>query len=216
MEIIPSINCEDRACVESRLRALERLRPHPVWAQFDVADGKFTSHTTWNDPASLRELLRGAWLEALRVEAHLMVANPLDTIDAWVAGGASRIVVHAEALRENDAHALVEKSRGVEIGIAINPDTPVEVILPYLDYFKFVQVLAVHPGSAGQAFTRAVLEKIKFLKERAPDAILEVDGGVNPATAAECKEAGADIIVSAAHIFESASPQNAYDVLRSV
>ena len=153
----------------------------------------------------------------LHFEVHLMIEDPEKAVEHWFKAGAERVIVHLEAMR--DPHFVLEtakKSAG-EVMLAINPSTPVDALVPYLNPpaggFSGFQILAVSPGPSGQEFNENVLEKIKFLRERAPNAIIEVDGGINPETAKLAKEAGANILVSTSYIMDSPDPKGAYEEL---
>lgn len=208
MEVIPAINCLDSACVREKLSVVKSQLP-VQWLHFDVSDGKFTPVKTWNKPEELKL--------KIDVEIHLMVHQPVDYVDAWLKADAKRIIVHLEAImdKRDEFPRVLEKcsAANTELMLALNPGLPVEAVFPYLDSLLFVQFLAVKPGPSGQKFDERVLEKIKVLRERAPDIVIEVDGGINPETARKVKEAGADIVVSASYIFGSENPQKAYQKL---
>lgn len=225
MQIIPAINCENFECVREKLQKAEEFSD---WVQIDIADGKFTPHKTWNNPPELLDV-KGK-LSNVNLEIHLMVENPLDVIDDWIESGAKRIIVHHEAICKEAVHNenndetdiinfLLEKcaEKEVELGLAINPGTPVEKIIYHLDRVRFIQILAVDPGLAGQQFQATTLQKIKFLKENPYiEAIVEVDGGINLETAKLCKEVGADILVSASQIWNSEQPDIAFKELQNI
>ena len=238
MQIIPAINCENFECVKEKLqKAAEFFSDLPAgasqsrakegWAQIDIADGKFTPHKTWNNPKDLSNIKDQ--LSNINLEIHLMLENPLDAIDNWIKAEVKRIIVHYEAICEEAArnedndetdiiNFLLEKcsNQGVELGLAINPDTPVDKIIIHLDRVRFIQILAVNPGLAGQQFQAITLQKIKFLKELNDDysnVIIEVDGGINLEIAKMCKEAGADILISSSYIWGSENPKSVYKEL---
>ncbi|MEK7635692.1 MAG: hypothetical protein AAB405_01220 [Patescibacteria group bacterium] len=228
MQIIPAINCQNFDCVKEKLQKAEDFLPADGWVQIDIADGKFTTHKTWNNPKEL--LMVNDQLSGVNIEVHLMVENPLEVIDDWVKSGVKRIIIHHEAVCDEAAHSnnndetdiinfLLEKcvGYGVELGLAINPNKPVENIIRHLDRVRFIQLLAVNPGLAGQQFQATTLQKIKFLKENPyAEIIIEVDGGINLETAKLCKEAGADILASASHIWNSENQQAAFEELKNV
>jgi len=177
----------------------------------DVSDGVFTATPTWNNLEEFSFLT--SELPMLHFEVHLMVANPEQAIEKWLKGGAERVIVHLEAM--SNPHLILKKAKGAhgEVMLAINPGTSVEAFAPYFISFSGFQILAVPPGLSGQEFNESVLEKIKFLRERAPNAIIEVDGGINPETAKLAKEAGANILVSTSYIMDSPDPKGAYEKL---
>ncbi|PIY59277.1 hypothetical protein COY96_02690 [Candidatus Wolfebacteria bacterium CG_4_10_14_0_8_um_filter_37_11] len=229
MLIIPTINCGDFACVAEKLKkAGEFFSGLPAealtkegWVQIDIADGKFTSHSTWNQPKDLEKLKIENLKLKINPEVHLMVENPLAVIDDWIKAGAKRIIIHIETLelKSLKIEKLKNYASDCEIGLAINPETPIEDLIPFLsatiDSSKsFMQILAVNPGLSGQKFQPQVLDKIKFLKKNFPDVIIEVDGGINLETARLCQEAGADILAVGSYIWESEKPQKAYEDLQ--
>lgn len=225
MQIILSINCPDFKCVKEKLEQAARLCD---WVQLDIADGKFTKHQTWNNPVELQRFKIENPRLKFNIEMHLMIETPESHILNWVEAGAKRIIVHIEAVHEESLKEgksdssilryLLENPhyRWIEFGLALNPDTPIKSITPHLRNFKFVQILAVPPGKAGQEFDKHVLDKVRFLNKNHPDVKIEVDGGINPETAKLCKEAGADILAAASYVFDSADPQRAYKELENV
>lgn len=215
MEVIPVINCSDSKCV---LERLEKVREFDSdWVHIDIAGGKFAPVTTWNKPTELNSQLTTYNLQ-LNIEVHLMVEKPEEFVDEWLEIGAKRIIIHLEVINTNRLTKILEKcsEHDAELMLAINPETPVEELFPYLDSLLFVQFLAVKPGFSRQKFNNAVIEKIKVLRERVPDIVIEVDGGINPETAKLVKEAGADIVASASYIFNNPDPRKAYQDLVEV
>lgn len=185
------------------------------WIHLDVVDGKFAANTTWDNPEDLNNSQLTTNNSQLNIEVHLMVENPEAVIKDWASAGVKRIIISLEAIGEK-LSLPQDLMNNFELGLAINPETSVEDLLPYLENFKFVLVLGVNPGLAGQKFNENVLEKIKFLKNYYPGVIIEADGGINLETAKLTKEAGADIIVSASYIFGSPNPQKAYEELLNI
>lgn len=227
MKIIPAINCDNFECVKRRLeKAAEFYDGLPAealakegWIQIDIADGKFTPHKTWGKPEELERLQTTDYgLKKSSIEVHLMVENPLAVIDDWAEAGAKRIIVHLEAVANSGLQTTDYRlqNAGFEFGLALNPETPAEKLLPYLNKIKFVLILAVYPGASGQKFQPQVLEKIKVLKAARPDVIIEVDGGINLETAELCKKAGADVVAAGSYIFENPNPRAAYERLAAL
>ncbi|MEK9186552.1 MAG: hypothetical protein AAB885_03130, partial [Patescibacteria group bacterium] len=154
---------------------------------------------------------------SLKFELHLMVSNPESVIDGWLRTGmVKRVIVHLESM--TDSVYLIEKCKkyGAECMLAINPGTEVERLYAHASDFKYFQILAVYPGLAGQEFKQEIINKIKSLRKQVPNAIIEIDGGINPETAKLCKEAGADILVSASYIWGNNNPKKAYEELLSI
>ncbi len=212
MQIIPAINETDFEEVKKKIKLAVSFAE---WVHFDVSDGEFTDFKTWNEPEKLLEL--GDEFSDLKYEVHLMVKEPQAEVERWCSAGASRIIVHAEAL-ENGYPMVIDKidDFGAELGIALNPETRPEVLKPYLKAVHFIQLLAVSPGPSAQKFDDAVLNKIKFIRRENPGVQIEIDGGINPETARLAKTAGADILTSASYIWRSPDPKKAYETLKEI
>jgi ribulose-phosphate 3-epimerase len=213
MEIIPVLNCPDRADAEEKIAVAKKFLKEGDFLHIDVADGIFTFHKTWNDPAGWAALR-----SPFPVEVHLMVEHPEEWIAPWLAAGAKRFIVHAETIDKDSFKLIAAKCAAghAELILSSNPETPPEDLTPYLHDISRFQVLCVIPGLAGQKFLPLALDKVKWLKYALPDAIIEVDGGIMPETARWAKDVGADTIVSASYIFGSKDPGKAYEELKRI
>ena len=207
MLVIPAINEVEFSEVSKKIGIAGVFSS---WIHIDIVDGRFASNITWNNPS---ELFAASSQPSINIEAHLMVENPEAVIKDWIFTGVKRIVIQIEAIDSAKARSVLEIADDVEIGLAVNPETPIEDALPYLENFKFILILGVNPGLAGRPFNEKILEKIKFLKNYYPNVIIEADGGINLETAKLVKEAGADIVVSASYIWGSQNPEKAYQEL---
>ena len=147
-----------------------------------------------------------------------MVEHPEEHVDDWLAVGARRLIVHAESLTPQSMHEIISTAARyhVEVMLSSKPESISEELIPYFRYFTAFQVLAVQPGPEGQEFLPFVCDKIRFLKEELPDAIIEVDGGMNLETARRVKDVGADTIVSSNYIFNAVDPKKAYEELCAI
>lgn len=210
MLAIPAIN---EIKFEEVIKKIKIAEKFSSWIHLDIVDGKFAANETWNNPQDLIKLKAKNHKLQADLEIHLMIENPEAVVEDWLAAGVKRIIISLEAIEKSKIQI---KNTKIEIGLAINPETPVENLLPYLENIKFVLVLGVNPGLAGQKFNEGVLEKIKFLKNYHPGVIIEADGGINLETAKLVKEAGADIIVSASYIWGSQNPERAYRELAAI
>lgn len=163
---------------------------------FDVMDGQFVPPITFG--AALVESLRP--VGPIPFEAHLMTLTPEAHFDAFIEAGCERIIFHAEATHH--AHRLAQSlhDKGVQAGIAINPGTPVSVIEPLLPMLDLVLVMTVNPGWGGQPFLGGCLDKVRWVKDRCPDLLVEIDGGVNRETWPIAKAAGVDIAVVGSYL----------------
>lgn len=213
MEIIPVINCLDFKSVEEKIKKAAAFLPEGGWLHFDISDGKFTKAVIWNNPEELKEAGIEE-LKKLKIEVHLMVENPEEFIGRWIDAGAKRVIVHLEAIKNKDEQEILKWADRAEIGLAIEPLTPLDNLIPHLFNFKFVLFLSVFPGYSGQSFDSSALEKIKYLKTNFPDIRIEVDGGITLGVAKLAKEAGADVVASASYIWgNSISSVEAYQNL---
>lgn len=210
MTVIPAINCLDRECAETKVREAEKFAE---WIHLDVTDGCFTFNKTWGNPDEWK-----AFNTPLKLEVHLMVEHPAEIIESWLKAGAKRVIVHAETLTADTSKTVNEAAvkYGAEVMLATNPETMIDCLPPYLEGFLGFQVLAVHPGFAGQKFLPLVLDKVKYLRKHMPGALIEIDGGINEETAKLAKDAGANIIVAASHIFGNQEPKKAFETLKAI
>lgn len=217
IEIIPSINV--RTFEEAKER-IKKVEPFVQWVHLDVTDGIFSKHLTWHDPADLAELVgsdppkEGQTLLRLSIEVHLMVQEPEKIIDQWLVKPIKRVIVHLEATKDLDV--IIKKCREarVEVGLALNPETPWEKTKPWFKKIDTILVLAVHPGPSGQPAQEDIFVKIIHLRKACPGCTIEFDGGVNPETAKKAKEAGASLLVAGNYIFGSADIKRAIETLR--
>ncbi|OHA62209.1 MAG: hypothetical protein A3E07_01685 [Candidatus Wildermuthbacteria bacterium RIFCSPHIGHO2_12_FULL_45_9] len=206
-KIIPAILTDDIEDLKNKLTLLEN---HATWVQIDIMDGKFVPNTSVNVAA-----LEVAY-EFFSLEIHLMVANPETYFQDCMAIGAKRVIIHSEAA-ENLGSALAHmKPHAFQKGVAINPQTDVSVLFPYLEYLDSVLILAVTPGFQGQKFLPEVLEKVRKLKELAPDLIVGVDGGVNESNITQVFQAGADYVAVGSALFNTPDPLDALKKLEKI
>ncbi len=208
---IPAINCSTKECAEVRLRAAHALGAR--WVHIDVTDGVFSTGVTWNDAETFAHT-------GMNVEVHFMVKNPERVIERWLTAGVKRVIVHVESLMSRNEDAFFEMYRlcdahGAMLMLSMGPDTSVEEFFPYLETVKGFQFLAVAPGFSGQLFDERTIEKIKTLRNKMPDAFIEVDGGVNADVASHVRLAGANAVSSASFIWGSEDPAAALASLQN-
>jgi ribulose-phosphate 3-epimerase len=213
MKVIPVINCPDAACARGKIEVAKTFLHEGDMVHLDVTDGFFAAHKTWNDP------LGWVGLKApFALEVHLMVNHPEEYADNWLAAGARRLIVHVETLTPQSAHEILSAAAHypAEVVLSSKPETATEDLAPYMRHFNAFQVLAVQAGPADQKFLPFVCEKIRSLREAAPDATIEVDGGMDPETVRMVKAVGADEITSSHYIFAAADPKKAYEELSAI
>ena len=144
--------------------------------------------------------------EKLDYEFDLMVNRPEDVVEHWVETGATRIILHVES-KGNIDEAISKLEDKAEVGIALNMDTPIEIIEKYSDKITVVQLMAINQiGFQGQEFNEGVLERIRAVKSKYPQLAISVDGGVNLHNAKALIEAGADRLIVGSAIFGADNP----------
>lgn len=206
VEIIPAILAKDEKEFRRKIESVANLCET---VQIDVMDGQFVNNVTWAEPERI-EFMR----PSMAFEVHLMVEDPLSTLEAWSAAGCTRVLIQAETLK-HPIEALEEaRLYGMEVGLSLNPETAIEPLEKAIARLEVVQVMGVNPGWMGQPFQPIALEKVKALRAKFPDLIIEVDGGVHIGTARQLVEAGADRLVSGSAVFNSGSPAKAIEALR--
>ena len=167
----------------------------------DIMDGHFVPNLSMGPAicASLRKHFPEVYLDI-----HLMVEEPGKFLEPFIDAGADHVTVHVEVVDDPVSIAASIRELGASPGLALNPETPVEAVLPFVEAFDLILVMSVHPGYSGQAFIPEVLDKVRTLRAKFGDSIrIEADGGVSPKTAPACREAGYDVLVSASSVFGS-------------
>ena len=168
------------------------------WIHLDVMDGHFVPNFSFGMPIieSLRKYSNQFF------DVHLMIENAPKYIEAFAKSGADGITVHYEAIDDMEACIEQIKALGKKVGIAINPDTAYEVLLPYLDKIDMVLIMSVFPGYGGQKYIEDVNDKIKALRKiTGPDFLIEVDGGVKKDNIKSVVDCGANILVAGTAAF---------------
>ena len=176
----------------------------------DVMDGKFVEDTKF--PIEIVKDVMSISKKPLDV--HLMVDDQ-ETVKEYADLKPDMVTFHVEII---DGFELIDyvKSLGIKVGLAINPETDVEALTPYLDYIDLVLFMSVNPGRGGQPFKGEVIDKVKTLKEYAPkDLIISIDGGVNDKTISLCKYAGCDMVVAGSYITKADDINEAINNLKS-
>jgi ribulose-phosphate 3-epimerase len=210
--VAPSILAADFSRLGEQVRETEQAAAQRI--HVDVMDGHFVPNLSMGPVVveGLRPVTR------LPLEVHLMVEDPGRYVDAFVKAGADRLIVHHEVLP--DPRPLIDKLHGLgkTAGLAVNPETPVEALQPMLGLIDLALCMTVHPGFGGQKFLPESPERIRRLR-RLIDAVnprceLEVDGGIDHATAPAALAAGANVLVVGTGIFHY--PQGAAAAVKAL
>ena len=175
-------------------------------------DGHFVPNLTMG-PA-LCQSLRNQFPDAY-LDVHLMVQKPMEYIESFAKAGGNLFTGHIEADSNPKELADAIHSAGMDAGLAINPPTDVEEILPWVEAFDLILIMSVNPGFSGQAFISEVLSKVKKIKPLLREnQRLQMDGGVSLTTCEACKNAGCDTLVAASAIFKTDNYASAITGLR--
>ena len=211
MKIAPSILAADFAHLADHIGS---VGPEADLLHVDCMDGHYVPNLSIGPPvvAALRTATD------LYLDCHLMIDNPGDLLDAFVAAGADGITVHVEV---GDTDALLGRIRdaGCKVGLTLEPATPYEAVAPYLDRLDTLLVMSVRTGFGGQSFIPDVLDKVRIARreiaERGLATEIEIDGGINIETAPLAAAAGVDILVAGTAVFGQSDPQAAAAAIRA-
>ena len=201
IQISPSILSADFSQLGNEIKRLEEGGADFI--HVDVMDGHFVPNLTIGPPV-IKALKKNC---SIKFDVHLMISPVHKYIDAYSEAGADIITIHPEATEDLSNSIKKIKELGKKVGVSLNPETKVNVIIDYLDKIDLVLIMSVNPGFGGQKFMPKVLSKIKELKkiqkEKNIDFDIEIDGGINFENSKIAIEAGANILVSGTTIFKS-------------
>ena len=200
IKISPSILSADFSKLGSEIKNLEKAKADLI--HIDVMDGHFVPNITIG-PEVIDKLRK---YTSLPFDVHLMIAPVDNFIKNFADAGADIITIHPEATNNLTDSIKKIKSFNKKAGISLNPETPVEKVLPVLNIIDLVLVMSVNPGFGGQKFMKETLDKVKILRKEIDTkklkTLIEIDGGINFQNAKMAKDAGVDILVSGTTVFK--------------
>ena len=203
IKISPSILSADFSQLGAEIKRLEKGGADMI--HVDVMDGHFVPNLTIGPPVI--KALRNQ--SSLKFDVHLMISPVHEYIDAYADAGADIITIHPEATDnlENSIKKIKEKNK--KVGVSLNPESKVDLILHLLDQIDLVLIMSVNPGFGGQKFMPEVIDKLrnikKIISEKKLNLDLEIDGGINFENCKLAKDAGANVLVSGSTIFKENS-----------
>jgi len=201
--LAPSLLAGDHACLGAGAAAVAQLGL--TWLHLDIMDGHFVPNLSFG-PETLAALRRSG--SRLFFDTHLMLSEPQRYVEAFAKAGADQITIHIEPDYDHAGTLAHIQSCGCLRGLSLNPGTPASAIEPLLPLVDLVLIMTVQPGFGGQSFRRDMLPKLSQIetwrRTRGLNFRLEVDGGIDTATAADCRRAGADTFVAGTSFFKAA------------
>ena len=208
--ILPSLLACDFAHLADEIHAVEAAGAPAL--HLDIMDGHFVPNLSIGIP--IVEAVRRT--TELPLDVHLMISDPARYIEAFCKAGADSLTIHIEAVPEPEALLERIRSLGAMAGLSLNPPTPLSAIEASIPHCDLILVMSVMPGFGGQKFDDEALAKLQQLAEHPQcDALLEVDGGVDPNTVGKCAAAGAEMFVAGTAIFKTSDYADTIGKLRS-
>lgn len=205
--VAPSLLAADFSRLAEETKRVEEAGAD--WIHLDVMDGHFVPNLTIGPQVvgALRPVTK------LPLDVHLMIENPNRYAQAFVEAGADRVTIHAEAAHDLPAAVRLVRKLGVKVGVAIRPQTGIDLLRSVLDEIDLALLMTVNPGFGGQSFMPEVIPKIESLRKIFKGHI-QVDGGINRETAQKTRSAGADVMVAGTYIFRARDVKQAIAALK--
>jgi ribulose-phosphate 3-epimerase len=181
----------------------------------DVMDGHFVDNISFGP--RLAKAIKSKF--PFQIDAHLMVSNPEKSIPTFIDSGCDWISIHLESNSQTEKNLKLIRGAGKKAGLVLNPDTPIESMLPFINQVEYILLMSVYPGYGGQSFIKATREKVFLLKKRIQeqglDCLIQVDGGINADNIGMIKEAGADLFVIGTFLYNADNISQTLDTVMS-
>ena len=207
--ISPSLLSADFTKLAEHIKEVENAGVSRL--HLDVMDGHFVPNLTFG-PFIIKQIKE---VTNLHLETHLMITEPNRYFDDYIKAGSDTLIFHSEASDTIKDDLKYIQSQNIKSGLAINPDTDIQVLTQHLDYLDYILIMSVFPGFGGQSFIESTLGKMKSLSKicREKSILIGVDGGVNLSTIDRVYDHGADVTIVGSGLFKADNIQMRYNEL---
>ncbi len=207
VEVLPAILEKTFGPIQDKV---DKLKGLTTCAHLDICDGIFVPETSWQEHERIKELG-----DAIKCDLHLMVEKPEQWVKRWDFNNVFRMTFHQEATYDVRRTAVLIRSLGKQVGVALKIETPVSAIYDILEEIDLVLLMAIVPGAQGREFDARVVDKVKELRQHNSNIKIGVDGGITPIVASTLVAAGANVLVSGSYVFSQGDIKSALESLQA-